>query len=158
MSLWFGGIGMVKRGGADEGRRSGFAGRIEVRESATGRREWLEAVKGRIVRESLEPGASVKDVAQRHGIAPQQLTTWRRVARQGRLALPSDPVADEGFGFAALLVAEEPVPTLTPAPCTGGPGTPPVVEIVVGAVVIRLDGAAPAVRIAEIAAALGARG
>ena len=149
---------MVKRGGVDDGRRSGFAGRIEVRESATGRREWPEAVKGRIVRESLEPGASVKDVAQRHGIAPQQLTTWRRAARQGRLALPSDPVGDEGFGFAALLVAEEPAPAPTPSPSTRGAVTPPVVEIVVGAVVIRLDGAAPAVRIAEIAAALGARG
>jgi transposase-like protein len=35
------------------------------------------------------------DVAHRHGIAPQQLTTWRRAARQGRLALPEDPVAEE---------------------------------------------------------------
>jgi transposase len=95
----------------------------------------------------------VKDIAQRHGIAPQQLTTWRRAARQGRLALPSDLVGDEGFGFAALLVAEEP----TPSPSTGGAVTLPAVEIVVGAVVIRLDGAAPAVRIAEIATALGAR-
>ena len=42
--------------GGDEGWRSGFAGRIEVRESATGRREWPEAVKRRIVRESLERG------------------------------------------------------------------------------------------------------
>ena len=41
--------------------RSGFAGRIEVRESATGRRKWPAAVKGRIVRESPEPGARVKD-------------------------------------------------------------------------------------------------
>ena len=53
---------MGKHGaGASDGWRSGFAGRIEVRESATGRREWPEAVKGRIVRESLEPGTSVKE-------------------------------------------------------------------------------------------------
>ncbi len=91
---------MGKHGaGMGDGWRSGFAGRIEVRESATGRREWPEAVKGRIVRESLEHGASVKDVAHRHGIAPQQLTTWRRAARQGRLALPEEPVAEDGFGF-----------------------------------------------------------
>lgn len=144
---------MGKRGGDDgDGWRSGFAGRIEVRESATGRREWPEAVKGRIVRESLEAGASVKDVARRHGIAPQQLTTWRRAARHGRLALPNDPVAEEGFGFAAPVVAEE------PTPCTQTAASPPAVEIVAGSVVIRLDGAAPAARIAEIAAALGARG
>ncbi len=138
--------------GGDEGWLSGFAGRIEVRESATGRREWPEAVKGRIVRESLEPGASVKDVALRHGIVPQQLTTWRRAARQGRLALPEDPVADEGFGFAALLVAEEPAA----APRAQIPAPAPAVEIMSGDVVIRLDGATPAARIAEIAAALGA--
>lgn len=146
---------MGERGGDEgEGWRSWFAGRIEVRESATGRREWPEAVKGRIVRESLEPGTSVKDVARRHGIAPQQLTTWRRAARQGRLALPNDPVAEEGFGFAALVIAEEPAS----APCTRTAASPPAVEIAAGAVVIRLDGAAPAARIAEIAAAPGARG
>ncbi len=89
-------MGKHGSGGGDDWR-SGFAGRIEVRESATGRRERPEAVKGRIVRESLEHGASVKDVAHRHGIAPQQLTTWRRAARQGRLALPEDPVAEDGF-------------------------------------------------------------
>lgn len=140
------------KGGDDAGGgwRSGFVGRIEVRESATGRREWPEAVKGRIVRESLEPGASVKDVAQRHGIAPQQLTTWRRAARQGRLALPGDPVAEDGFGFAALLVAEEPAPRIE------GPAPAPAVEIVAGEVMIRLDAATPAARIAEIVVALGA--
>lgn len=143
---------MGKRGGdgEDDGWRLGFAGRIEIRESATGRREWPEAVKGRIVRESLEAGASVKDVAQRHGIAPQQLTTWRRAAREGRLALPEDPCAEEGFGFAALVVAEEP-------PTVDRPASAPAVEIVANGVVIRLDGATAAVRIAEIAAALGAR-
>lgn len=139
--------------GEGDGWRSGFAGRIEIRESAAGRREWPEAVKGRIARESLEPGASVKDVAQRHGIAPQQLTTWRRAAREGRLALPDDAIAEDGFGFAALVVAEKvsaPPPIERPAPA-------PAVEIVVDGVVIRLDGKTPAARIAEIAAALGTR-
>lgn len=136
--------------GGDEGWHSGFAGRIEVRESATGRREWPEAVKGRIVRESLEPGALVKDVARRHGIAPQQLTTWRRAAREGRLALPEDPVAEDGFGFAALVVAEEPAPAPVECPTPGS-----VVEIVSEGIVIRLDGATSAVRIAEIVSALG---
>ncbi len=108
-------MGKHGSGGGDDWR-SGFAGRIEVRESATGRREWPEAVKGRIVRESLEHGASVKDVVHRHGIAPQQLTTWRRAARQGRLALPEEPVAEDGFGFSALVVAEEPTPSRGRAP------------------------------------------
>jgi hypothetical protein len=63
---------MGKRGaGASDGWGSGFAGRTEVRESAT----------------------------------------WRRAARQERLALLEDPVAKGGFEFAALVVAEEPTPT-----------------------------------------------
>ncbi len=140
--------------GSGDGWRSGFAGRIEVRESWTGRREWPEAVKGRIVRESLEPGATVKEVALRHAIAPQQLTTWRRMARQGRLALPDDPASDDGFGFAALVVTEEPTPKAVTGASTA---TPEAIEIVSGEVVVRLDGATPAVRIAEIAAALETR-
>ena len=46
-------------------------------------------------------------------VARSQLTTLRRAAlrraaRQGRVALPEDPVAEDGFGFAALVFAEEP--------------------------------------------------
>jgi len=37
---------------------------------------------------SFRPGAVVNDVARRHGVAPQQLTQWRRAARDGLLALP----------------------------------------------------------------------
>ena len=140
--------------GSGDGWRSGFAGRIEVRESRTGRREWPEAVKGRIVRESLEAGATVKEVALRHGIAPQQLTTWRRMARQGRLALPDDPGSDDGFGFAALVVTEEPTPKAVTGASTA---TTEAIEIVSGEVVVRLDGATSAARIAEIAAALETR-
>jgi len=136
--------------GLASGWRSGFAGRIEVRESPTGRRAWPEAVKGRIVRESLEPGATVVEVAHRHGIAPQQLTTWRRAARQGRLALPEAAAGEDGFGFAALVVADAPAPMTPSAPTSA-------VEIVGCGVVVRLDGASSAGRIAEIAAALGGR-
>jgi transposase len=146
---------MMSRGdnGAGDGWRSGFVGRIEIREGATGRREWPDAVKGRIVRESLDPGVLVKDVAHRHGIAAQQLTTWRRAARQGRLAIPGDPAAEDGFGFAALVVAED--PAARPRLESGEPA--PAVEIVAGDVVVRLHGATSAARIGEIVAALGAR-
>ena len=63
----------------------GFVGRMEVVSGRTGRRIWTDDVKGRIVRESFRPGAGVHDVARRHGVAPQQLTQWRRAARDGRL-------------------------------------------------------------------------
>jgi transposase len=140
--------------GSDDVWRPGFVGRIEVREGRAGRRTWPDAVKGRIVRESLEPGATVNAVAYRHGIAPQQLTTWRRLARQGRLALPDDPRDDDDIGFAALVVTDE-----VTQPTGDAAGAPPTetVEIVAHGVTVRLPGATPAVRIAEIAAALGTR-
>ena len=52
------------------------------------RRRWPEAEKGRIVQESLEPGARVCDVARRNGVKAQQLSVWRSRARRGELALP----------------------------------------------------------------------
>ena len=42
------------------------------------RREYSEAFKRRVVALSLEPGASVSQVAQRHGINTNLLFTWRR--------------------------------------------------------------------------------
>jgi transposase-like protein len=47
-------------------------------------------LKGRIVPESLAPGARVADVARKYRICAQQLTQWRRAARSGRLALVTD--------------------------------------------------------------------
>jgi len=131
------------------GWSSGFVGRLEVRADRSGRRNWPAEVKGRIVGESLAPGATVSGVARRHGLMPQQLTRWRR------LALPAAPenetAGEDGAGaFAALVVAEDP----PPEPATAAEGS---IELVVGTVVVRLPATTPAVRIAEIAAALETR-
>jgi transposase len=126
------------------GRRN-VVERLEVMAGPTGRRSWSEAVKARIVAESFEPGARVVDVARRHGVAPQQVTAWRRDARKGRLVLPVEDAAP----FAALVV-EEP-PAAAPAPSAPSPS---MIEIEAGGVVVRLAGDAPAARVAEIAAAL----
>ena len=82
-------------------RASGFAGRMQVLEGPTGRRRWPDEVKARIVQESFRSDALVSDVARRHGISPQQLTGWRRAAREGRLVLPWD---DDGPGFVPVVV------------------------------------------------------
>ena len=42
------------------------------------RRQWPEALKRRIVAETLEPGASVSIVARRHDVNANQLFKWRR--------------------------------------------------------------------------------
>jgi transposase len=49
--------------------------------------------KARMIEETLVPGAVVSEVARRHGLAPQQLFTWRRQARQpaGADAAPEVP-------------------------------------------------------------------
>jgi transposase len=67
-----------------------YSGRLEVVSGSTGRRRWPDAVKARIVQERFAPGAWVSAVARRHGISPQQLTGWRRAARDGILPLDGD--------------------------------------------------------------------
>ncbi|RNI16873.1 transposase [Paracoccus pantotrophus] len=74
----------------------GFVGRVEVVRRTRGYRRWPEAVKARIVAESFQPGVRVVDVAQRHDLAPHQLSDWRRQARQGLLALPADAMEAVG--------------------------------------------------------------
>ncbi len=69
----------------------GFMGRCEVIEPRRrGKRRWPTEVKARVVAESLQPGARFVDVAARYDILPHHLSDWRRHARQGRLALPSE--------------------------------------------------------------------
>ena len=46
--------------------------------SAGRRREWPEALKRRMVAETLEPGASVSIVARRHDVNTNQLFKGRR--------------------------------------------------------------------------------
>ncbi|WP_424991190.1 transposase [Fluviibacterium sp. S390] len=58
--------------------------------------------KAAIVAETLEPGASVNAVATRHGVLANQLSSWRRMARDGKLVLPAPEDAVE---FVSLLVA-----------------------------------------------------
>lgn len=119
----------------------GCVTRMEVLEGPTGRRSWPDDVKARIVAESFEPGARVCDVARRHGLAPQHLSTWRGLARKGKLDVA---VGQEDFpAFAALEVFEEEA-TKAPVP----------IEIEADGVTIRLDADTPVSRIVEIAAAL----
>ena len=68
----------------------GFVGRCEVVEPRRGNRQWPDAVKARIVAESLQPGARVVDVARLYDLAAHQLSDWRRQARQGLLTLPAE--------------------------------------------------------------------
>lgn len=58
--------------------------KIEVITSVQ-RRHWSAAEKIRMVEETIQPDANVSLVARRHGVSPNQLFTWRRLAAQGAL-------------------------------------------------------------------------
>jgi transposase len=49
------------------------------------RRSWTTAEKDRLVKETMKPGTSVSAVARRAGVAPAQLSQWRRQSREGGL-------------------------------------------------------------------------
>ncbi|SCB59647.1 transposase [Rhizobium aethiopicum] len=109
-------------------------------------RDWPNEVKARIVSESLRPGVTVNEVAERHGLKANHLSSWRTLARQGKLILPAPEDAVE---FAAMVV-EIPAPEPPTAKAVSR------AEIVVGPVTIRLEEGASAARIAAIARALAA--
>lgn len=129
-------------------RSTDFLTDVGVVVSPRGQRRWPDDVKARIVAETLEPGATVNEVARRYDIRPNHLSEWRRRAREGKLVLPAlpEPEAATGPAFAPMVVEG-----LTDRTVGSGDAT---LEIVCGDVVIRLDGATPAARIAEIVRAL----
>ena len=76
--------------------RGGYQ-RVEVLTGPGRRRFWDEATKARVVAESYASGAVVSAVARRWQMAPQQLFTWRREAREagGTAGLPFVPIVSE---------------------------------------------------------------
>lgn len=59
--------------------------KIEVLSGPERRRRWSTAEKLAIVQETYEPDVTVSIVARRHGIQPNQLFAWRKLAAQGAL-------------------------------------------------------------------------
>ncbi|MFG6531585.1 transposase [Sulfitobacter sp. 1A15142] len=115
---------------------------------ASGHRRWSDTAKAQAVADTLEVGATVNAVAERYGILPNQLSAWRRQAKQGKLLLPA-PEADEPL-FAPLVVSagpEEPEALTVPNEA---------IRLIFREIVIELPLQTSASRIAEIAHALEA--
>uniref|UniRef100_A4WYX9 Transposase n=1 Tax=Cereibacter sphaeroides (strain ATCC 17025 / ATH 2.4.3) TaxID=349102 RepID=A4WYX9_CERS5 len=128
----------------------GYVGSFRVLDEPMGRRTWPDEEKLRIVMESCAPGTRVGDVARKYRLLPSQLTTWRRMAREGRFGLPEEaPGCPDASEFVPLMVEVE--------PRMSRPSLDERIEIEAGGVTIRVSGSTPAARVAEIAAALGAR-
>lgn len=127
-------------------RSTEFLSNIDMVVGPRGHRRWPDAVKARIVAETLEEGASVGAVARRYDMRANHLSEWRRMAREGKLVLPA--LAEEP-SFAALVVRED--VDAAPEPAQLWP-----LDLICGAVTVRLDARTSAARIAEIARALNA--
>ena len=59
---------------------------VEVLGGVERRRRWSRDDKMRIIEETLTPGATVTEIARRHGIATSLVFTWRRRARLATVA------------------------------------------------------------------------
>jgi len=110
-----------------------------------GQRRWPDELKAQIVAEALIDGATVKGVAERYDMVPSHLSDWRRMAREGKLALPNL----DGVSFVPVAIEEPAV--MLPDVVEAEVG---VIDLLKGEVTIRLAANTPASRIAEIAAAL----
>ena len=108
--------------------------RVEVLTGPGRRRRWSDAEKARIVVESWAPGAVISEVARRWQVCPQQVFGWRREARAGLLALPSDGAAAQlpEPAFVPILAEAPVVPALSPA------ASVPVIEVEIAGAVVRV--------------------
>ena len=118
-------------------------GFVELLAAPAAKRRWSAEAKGRIVAETLVVGVTVNEVARRHGVKANHLSSWRTLARKGKLVVPDVAGADFTPPAALSHAMEAPVTTST-------------VDLVIGPVTVRLDPATPVARIAELVLALRA--
>jgi transposase len=102
--------------------------RLEVFTGAGRRRAWTAEQKAGIVAESYADGVTVSAVARRHGLTPQQLFAWRRQAQQVGTA-----DAMSGLAFAPVVVT---------APVGAALAGGPPIEVVMGALTVRVPAGA----------------
>jgi transposase len=121
--------------------------RMEVFTGAGRRRSWSAAEKALIIAESYDAGATVCGVARRHGLTPQQLFAWRRLARR----------TDSANLFVPAVIEAAPLPEPTLA--TRASHRPrrrktPGIELEIAGVEVRIGSAASPRAIAAVIRAL----
>ena len=118
-------------------------GFVELLAAPSAKRRWSDEAKGRIVGETLVVGVTVNEVARRHGVKANHVSSWRSLARKGKLVVPDIAGADFAPPVAVTHTSEPPT-------------VPSTVDLVIGLVTVRLDAATPAARVAELVIALRA--
>ena len=119
-------------------------GFVELLAAPAAKRRWSEEAKGRIVAETLVPGVTVNEVAHWHGVKANHLSSWRTLARQGKLVVPE------------VAGAEFDGPVLTVQPMDASSATA-AIDLLIGPVTVRVGVATPAARVAELVMALQVR-
>ncbi len=118
-------------------------GFVELLAAPAAKRRWSDEAKGRMVAETLVPGVTVNEVARRHGVKANHLSSWRTLARKGKLVVPEVAGAEFTPPVAVTLTSGPPIVTGT-------------IDLVIGPVTVRLDAATPAARVSELVMALRA--
>lgn len=118
-------------------------GFVELLAAPAAKRRWSDEAKGRVVAETLVPGVTVNEVARRHGVKANHLSSWRTLARKGKLVVPE--IAGAEF------VAPVAPPAVATAEATAS------IDLIIGPMTVRLNAATPAARVAELVIALQAR-
>ena len=86
--------------------------------------------EGRIVAETLVPGARVSEVARRWQVCPQQVFTWRHAARRDAAALPRETAHQPAAGFVSIVTEGS----------ASGASTVPAIEVELAGAVVRVGG------------------
>ena len=138
--------------------------RVEVFSGTGRRRRFSETEKGRVVEETLSPGAVVSEIARRHGLSPRQVFTWRRAARE-RLAAheenapPFVPAVVEAKPAPAKIASSSPRP-VSPRPVGKrrhrAPSKASAIELELDGIVVRVRRGADARTLAAVIGALKA--
>lgn len=118
-------------------------GFVELLAAPAAKRRWSDEAKGRMVAETLVPGVTVNEVARRHAVKANHLSSWRTLARKGRLVVPELAGAEFTSPVAVTQTSEPSIVTGT-------------IDLVIGPVTVRLDAATAAARVAELVIALRA--
>ena len=145
-------MSMSERKHMSEGLR-----RFDVFTGGGRRRSFTAADKAAIVEESYAGGESVCGIARRHGLTPQQLFGWRRLARLG----PSHS-AERPLFVPVIVVSEPEAPPHDEAPTGPKPrrrrhrSEGASIEVEIDGVVVRVGRDADAGAIAAVIGALKA--
>lgn len=122
--------------------------RMEVFTGAGRRRSWSREEKAAIIAKSYLGSETVCSVARRHGLTPQQLFTWRRLAR-GTLTAETPAFVPA--------VAALPLPAVTKRPRRRRSSAAASIELEIDGVVVRVGPGAQASTVAAVIRALKVR-